>query len=507
MLSLREEEEKMKVPFTEELDSLTFAQKETNGWKMFIGGKWVESTSGKRFVTYNPSTDKPLAEVPDGNEKDILQAVEAAKSAFPSWNRLHIDERAQILRKFAMKIRDWAETFGMLDALDSGNPYQAMVEDAKKGAGVLDFFSGLGMAIKGETIPTPGGGLNYTRMEAFGVVGRILPFNHPISFAAGKIAAPLVAGNTVVLKPAEQTPLSALLLGKVAEEFLPAGVLNIVTGDGPNCGSALVKHPHVYRIAFTGGVETGRKIIQSAGIKTVSLELGGKNPLVIYPDAEVKKAAAAAVAGMNFTKCQGQSCGSNSRVFIHETLKEEFIEEVISLVAKIKCGLPTEPTTDMGPVISKEHYQRVMSYIAVAKEEGAKLLIGGKHPSEKGLEKGYFIEPTVFSEVKHGMKIEQEEIFGPVMSILSWEDEETMLHEVNDVDYGLCVNIWTNDISRALRISDRVEAGYVWINGYGGKRFKGAPFGGYKNSGIGREHSLDELLSYTQIKNVNISYE
>lgn len=497
----------MNVPFVNEIDSLTFAQKETNDWKMFIGGKWVDSTSGKRFPTYNPATDKPLAEVPDGNEKDISKAVEAAKLAFPSWNKLHIDERAKILRRFAMKIRDWAETFGMLDALDSGNPYQAMVADAKKRAGLLDFFSGLGMEIKGETIPTPGGGLNYTRMEPFGVVGRILPFNHPISFAAGKIAAPLVAGNTVVLKPAEQTPLSALLLGKVAEEFLPPGVLNIVTGDGPNCGSALVRHPQVYRIAFTGGVETGRKIIQNAGIKTVSLELGGKNPLVIYPDADVKKAAAAAVAGMNFSRSQGQSCGSNSRVFIHETLKEGFIEEVINLVAKIKCGLPTEPNTDMGPVISKEHYQRVMSYIDEAKKEGAKLLIGGKHPSDPRLEKGYFIEPTVFSEVQHGMKIEQEEIFGPVMSILSWNDEETMLQEVNDVEYGLCANIWTNDISRALRISERVEAGYVWINGYGGKRFKGAPFGGYKNSGIGREHSLDELLSYTQIKNINISYK
>ncbi|KHF38620.1 aldehyde dehydrogenase family protein [Halalkalibacter okhensis] len=497
----------MNLPFEQASDLLNFAQEKTDGWKMFIGGKWVDSTSGKRFVSYDPSTNQPLAEVPEGNAEDVSKAVEVAKDAFPSWNKLHIDERGVILRRFADKIRNWAETFGMLDALDSGNPYEAMVADAKKGAGLLDFFSGLGMEIKGQTIQTPGGGLNYTRMEAFGVVGRILPFNHPISFAAGKIAAPLVAGNTVVLKPAEQTPLSALLLGKLAEECLPPGVLNIVTGDGPNCGSALVRHPHVYRIAFTGGVETGRRIIQDAGIKTVSLELGGKNPLIIYPDADVKKVAAATVAGMNFSRSQGQSCGSNSRVFVHETQKGEFLKEVISLVKKIKCGMPTNPMIDMGPVISKEHYNRVMSYIESAKEEGAELIIGGRHPLNPELEDGNFIEPTVFSEVKHGMKIEQEEIFGPVMSVLSWNDEEKMLYEVNDVEYGLCANIWTNDVSRALRVSERVEAGYVWVNGHGGKRFKGAPFGGYKNSGIGREHSLDELISYTQIKNINIRYE
>ncbi len=488
------------------IDAIEFAQRETNGWKMFIGGKWVDSTSGKRFVTYNPSTDEPITEVPEGNEEDIANAVAAAKLAFPAWSELHVDERGKYLKKLADGVREWAETFGMLDALDSGNPYQAMVDDANKGAGLLEFFAGLGMEIKGQTIPTPGGGLNYTKMEPFGVVGRILPFNHPISFAAGKIAAPLLAGNTVVLKPAEQTPLSALLLGKVAEKCLPPGVLNIVTGDGPNCGAALVKHPQVYRISFTGGVPTGRRIIQDAGIKTVTLELGGKNPLIIYPDADVKKAAAAAVAGMNFVRSQGQSCGSNSRVFVHESIKEEFIAEVLPLVEKIKCGIATEPDTDMGPVITREHYQTVMSYIESAKAEGAKLLIGGKHPEDPELQNGYFIEPTVFSEVKHGMKIEQEEIFGPVMSILSWSEEETMLQEVNNVEYGLCANIWTNDISRALKMADRVEAGYIWVNGHGGKRFKGAPFGGYKNSGIGREHSLDELLSYTQIKNINVRY-
>lgn len=487
-------------------DALAMAEQATEGWKLLIGGELVESASGKRYTTLNPSFDSPIAEVPDGNAADIDNAVAAARQAFPAWSNLHVNERGKMLQKFAESVRCWDKEFGMLDALDSGNPYLAMVDDANKGAGLLDFFSGLGMEMKGETIPTPGGGLDYTRLQPYGVVGRILPFNHPISFAAGKVAAPLVAGNTVVLKPAEQTPLSALLLGKLAQQHLPPGVLNIVTGDGPACGAPLVCHRQVPRIAFTGGVETGRTIIQQAGIKNVSLELGGKNPLIIYADVDVEKVSAAAVAGMNFTRSQGQSCGSNSRIFIHKDLHDEFLHEVLKLVAQIKIGLAHHEDTQMGPVISRNHYNRVMGYIESGKEQGAKLVAGGKHPAGAEFEKGYFIEPTVFDGVEHGMKIAQEEIFGPVMSILSWEDPARMLEEVNDVEYGLCANIWTNDISTAMSMADQVEAGYVWINGHGGKRFRGAPFGGFKQSGIGREHSTEELLSYTQVKNVNVRY-
>lgn len=496
----------MNVAIKQGIDVLTMAERETRGWKLMIGGEWVESASGRRYTTLNPSLDEPLADVPEGNAQDIERAVAAARAAFPAWSALHVDERAKMLRRFADAVRVWAPTFGMLDALDSGNPYLAMVNDAKKGAGLLDFFCGLGMEIKGETIPTPGGGLDYTRPQPYGVVGRILPFNHPISFAAGKIAAPLVAGNTVVLKPAEQTPLSALLLGRLAQEHLPPGVLNVVTGDGPNCGAALVRHPQVRRIAFTGGVETGRAIMRAAGIKAVSLELGGKNPLIVFPDVDVDKAAAAAVAGMNFTVSQGQSCGSNSRVFVHRDVHARFMEAVLARVAKIRVGLAEREETEMGPVITREHYQRVMGYIESGKAQGARLRAGGKHPPDPELSRGYFIEPTVFDNVQHGMRIEQEEIFGPVMSVLTWHDPDAMLGEVNDVEYGLCANIWTNDISTALRLADRIEAGYIWINGHGGKRYKGAPFGGFKASGIGREHSLEELLSYTQVKNVNVTY-
>ncbi len=488
------------------IDVLQRAEAETHGWKMLIGGEWVESCSGKRMTSVNPAYDEAIAEVPAGNGADIELAVRAAQAAFPAWSRLHVDERARRCRQFADALRDAAREFGMLDAIDSGNPFLSMVDDARKGAALHDFFAGLGMEMKGETIPTPGGGLDYTRPQPFGVVGRIIPFNHPISFAAGKIAPALIAGNSVILKPADQTPLSALWMGKLVREHFPPGVVNIVTGDGPTCGGALVAHKQVRRIAFTGSVETGRAITRAASIKCLSLELGGKNPLIIYPDVDLEKAAAAAVAGMNFTRSQGQSCGSNSRVFVHSTIKDRFLEAVLARTGKIVIGLPELETTQMGPVVTRRHYERVMGYIQAGRDEGARLVCGGGHAPGAALQQGCFVDLTIFDNVRHGMKIEREEIFGPVMCVISWDDERAMLQEVNDSDYGLCANIWTNDISTALRMADSVEAGYVWINGHGGKRFKGAPFGGFKDSGIGREHSIDELMSYAQVKNINVAY-
>jgi betaine-aldehyde dehydrogenase len=488
------------------IEVLKKARDETQGWKMLIGGQWVESRSGKTMTSVNPAYDEAIAEVPAGNGDDIELAVQAGKAAFPAWSSLHVDERAKCCRKFAGALRAAAREFGMLDAIDSGNPFVAMVDDAKKGAGLHDFFAGLGMEMKGETIPTPGGGLDYTRPQPFGVVGRIIPFNHPISFAAGKIAPALIAGNTVILKPADQTPLSALWMGKLVNECFPPGVVNIVTGDGPVCGAALAAHKEVRRIAFTGSVETGRAITRVAGIKTLSLELGGKNPLIVYPDVDIDKAAAAAVAGMNFTRSQGQSCGSNSRVFVHGQIKDAFLDAVLARTRKIVIGLPELEATQMGPVVTRRHYERVMGYIQAGRDEGARLVCGGGHAPGNALEQGCFVDLTIFDKVRHGMKIEREEIFGPVMSVISWDDEAAMLRGVNDSDYGLCANIWTQDISTALRMADAVECGYVWINGHGGKRFKGAPFGGFKDSGIGREHSIDELMSYAQVKNVNVAF-
>ncbi|MDB5990175.1 MAG: Aldehyde dehydrogenase [Herbaspirillum sp.] len=488
------------------LEVLKRAEQETEGWKMLINNKFVGAKSGKTMSSINPAHDEVLAQVPAADGDDIQAAVDAGKAAFPAWSQMHVDDRAKYCKQFANKVRGVAKELGMLDAIDSGNSYLSMVDDARKGASLHDFFSGLGMEMKGETIPTPGGGLDYTRPQPFGVIGRIIPFNHPISFAAGKIAPALIAGNTVILKPGDQTPLSALWMGKLIQECFPPGVVNIVSGEGAVCGNAIVAHKQVRRIAFTGSVETGRAITRAAGIKSLSLELGGKNPLIIYPDVDIEKVAAAAVAGMNFTVSQGQSCGSNSRVFVHSTIKEKFIEAVLARSAKIVIGLPELEATGMGPVVTKRHYERVMAYIAAGKQEGARLLRGGGHAPGDALKKGAFVDVTIFDQVKHGMKIEREEIFGPVMSIISWDDEKKMLEDVNDSDYGLCCNIWTNDISTGLRMADAVESGYVWINGHGGKRFKGAPFGGWKDSGIGREHSIGELMSYTQIKNINVSY-
>lgn len=481
-------------------------REETQGWKMTIGGQFVAALNGGQYATTNPSSSEHLADVPSADVDDVNAAVIAAQKAFPAWKKLHVDQRAKAMIALANAVRERAEDFGLLDAIDCGNPYQAMVDDANKGAGLLQHFANLGMEVKGQTVPTPGGGLNYTRREPFGVVARILPFNHPISFAAGKIASALITGNTVVMKLADQTPLSGLLLGKLVQEHLPAGVVNILSGDGPTCGGPLVAHPDIHRVAFTGSVATGKKIIQQAGIASVSLELGGKNPLIIYPDVDVEKVADAAVAGMNFTRSQGQSCGSNSRVFVHKDLHDDFIAAVKTRVEKIKMGRAELESTEMGPVVTGEHYDKVMGYIESGLSEGAKLVTGGKHPAGDDFANGHFIEPTVFDQVTHEMKIAREEIFGPVMSVLTWEDENAMLEQVNGVEYGLCANIWTNDISTALRTADELESGYVWINGHGGKRFKGAPFGGFKNSGIGKEHATEELISFTQEKNINVRY-
>lgn len=487
-------------------DVLARAKAETQDWSLTINGEFVRPLSGGTYSTDNPSTGETIATVSFAGKDDVEAAVAAGSKAFPAWKSLHVDDRAKMLRQFAEAVRARAKEFAVLDAIDCGNPYKAMLGDVAKGASSVEYFASLGMEIKGETIPTHGGGLNYTRREPFGVTARILPFNHPIMFAVGKIASALITGNTVVLKLADQTPLSGLLLGKLVQDCFPAGVVNILSGDGTTTGASLVQHPDIYRIAFTGSVETGKLISQQAGIASLSLELGGKNPLVLFPDVDVEAAAVAAVAGMNYTLSQGQSCGSNSRVFVHSSMKSEFIEHVKKRVNRIRVGHATDSATEMGPLISREHYKKVMGFIASGQKQGARIVTGGKHVPGEAFEKGYFIEPTVFSDVTSDMDIAVHEIFGPVMSIIEWSDEDCMLKEVNNSRYGLCANIWTNDISKAMTMADAVEVGYVWINGFGGNRFKGAPFGGVKNSGLGREHCTDEMLSFTQEKNINIRY-
>ncbi len=475
-------------------------------YHMLIGGEWVESASGEVLRSINPATEETLTEIPNGDGQDIDRAVAAAQAAFPAWRAMEPWERGKLVAELARRLRAEAERLAYLDALDSGNPVSSMVGDVHMGADLMEYFAGLAREIQGSTMPLKDG-MNYTLREPYGVVGRIIPFNHPIYFATSRIAAALVAGNTVILKPAEQTSVTALEFGRIITEVLPPGVVNIVTGEGPRAGAALVAHPKVRRIAFTGSVETGRQILREAAeqIKVITLELGGKNPMIIFPDVDAEKAAAAAVQGMNFRWCQGQSCGSTSRVFIHRTQHDRFVEALVAAVKQIQVGLPIDPATEMGALVSREQYDKVMSYVELGKREGAKLVYGGTRPKGSEFTRGYFLKPTVFDQVRPDMRIAQEEIFGPVLSVLTWDTEEQLVADVNNISYGLTAAILSHDLSVAMRMAERVEAGYVWING-SSRHCVGAPFGGQKQSGFGREESFEELLSYTQIKNVQLWY-
>ncbi len=347
--------------------------------------------------------------------------------------------------------------------------------------------------------------MHFTIREPYGVVGRIIPFNHPIKFAANALAAPLMAGNCVVLKPPETSPLSATILGEICRQVLPPGVVNIVTGYGLPAGDAIARHPKVKRLAFTGSVPTGRAIQRAAaegGIKHVTLELGGKNPLIAFPDMDPDKIAQIAVAGMNFA-WQGQSCGSTSRLLLHELLYKPVLERVVERVAALRLGDPLDDKSQMGPINSKRHYERVCAMVESGRAEGARLMTGGKRPNGSEFKRGYWLEPTVFADVKPTMKIAREEIFGPVLSVFSWKDENEVIALANATEYGLTASIFTNDIKTAFRAARAIKSGYVWINGASG-HFYGTPFGGFKNSGLGREEGIDELLSYTEVKTVHV---
>ena len=430
-------------------------------------------------------------------------AVGAAKLAFEEWRLVPPLERARLLKRIAAVLRGHAEELAMIDAADCGNPYKEMVSDANVAAAQTEFFAGLVTEMKGHSIPMGPDAVNFSVREPRGVVGRIIPFNHPFMFCAGKSAAPLAAGNTVVIKPPEQAPLSSLRLFELIEGILPPGVFNVVPG-GKEVGAALAGHPGVAMIALIGSVPTGRAVMRAAAdtLKPVMLELGGKNALIAYPDADPDDIAGAVIGGMNFTWC-GQSCGSTSRAFLHEKLHDAVLDKVRERIKYYKPGIPTDPATTMGAIISKTQHDRVTGYIEAAKSEGARLVTGGGRPTDAALAKGFFIEPTVFADVTPAMRIAREEIFGPVLSVFKWSDEAGMLAEVNAVEYGLTASIWTNDVSTAYRTAMAVQSGFVWINEVG-RHFLGVPFGGYKQSGIGREECLDELLSFTQEKNIHI---
>ena len=378
-----------------------------------------------------------------------------------------------------------------------------MINDASFAASQLEFFAGLVTEMKGHSVPMGTGAINFSVREPLGIVAKIIPFNHPFMFAAGKIAAPLAAGNSVIVKPPEQAPLSTLRFAELIDGLLPPGVFNVAAG-GREAGQALTAHRDIAMLSVIGSVATGRAVMRAAadGIRPVLLELGGKNALIAFADADPSVVADAMIAGMNFTWC-GQSCGSTSRAFIHAAIYDAVIEHLRRGCTAIRPGLPTEPETRMGAICGRGQFERILAMIETGRKDGARLLVGGGQSADPALANGFFIDPTVFVDVTPEMRIAREEIFGPVLSVLRWDDEAAMFRTVNGLDYGLSCSIWTNDLAAAHRTASAVEAGYVWVNEVG-RHFPGTPFGGYKQSGVGREECLEELISYTQEKNIYI---
>ena len=483
-------------------EAVAFAR--NHQYKLLIGGKLCTAIDGSTMESIDPSTGKVITSVPKAGPQDVMKAVEAAKSAQPAWGALSIRERRTYYQALADAIAPHRDALAVLDAVDSGNPLNAMVKDVDYVFAQLSDWPALAMSLAGQTLPVTAEGLHYTAYRPYGVVGRIVPFNHPALFAICGFGAALMAGNTMVLKVADQTPLSALYLGEIINKILPPGVLNILSG-GPDVGDAIVTHPVIKRVGFTGSGAVGQLIQQraaSVGVKHVSLELGGKNPLIVFPDADLDKAVAGAIHGMNFGVCQGQSCGSNSRILIHSSVHDDFVERMRRAIESIVVGRAYDPGTQMGPLVSRKQYDRVLGYIDQGKASGAKLVTGGSRPSHLD-EQGYFIAPTVFSNVDMSMSIAKEEIFGPVVSVSSWNDYDMMLQQANDVEYGLTASIWSEDISLALKTAERIEAGYIWVND-ANRHYWGVPFGGMKNSGLGREESMHELLSYMELQAINV---
>ncbi|MFS0735037.1 aldehyde dehydrogenase family protein [Microbacterium sp. 1P10UB] len=475
----------------------------TGPWGLLIDGELVPAADGRTFDVISPQSEEVVAEVPDGTADDVDGAVRAAVRAHPAWAALSPNERADYVIRLAELIQLHKSDLALLDAVDGGAPIAVMEADVDHSARVCRYFAGLALETKGYSVPLATG-THFTVREPFGVVAAIVPFNHPILFAVTKLAAPLVAGNCVILKPAEATPLSALHLARLVADLFPRGVVQIVVGDGPTVPRALTRHPEISRIAFTGSETTGRAILRDAadsGVKEVSLELGGKNAMLAYPDADPQEVAAAAVRGMNFA-WSGQSCGSTSRLLVHESIADAVTESIGALLEGRRIGSPLDPHSQQGPLVNRRQFERVSDFIEEAVAGGADLISGGSN-RPAALETGYYLPPTVLEVADRTARVLNEEIFGPVLSVVRWGDSDDPVAMANSVRYGLTASVYSNDIKTAMRAAKKLQAGYVWVNG-AAQHFIGMPFGGYKASGLGREESIDELLSFTQVKSIHI---
>jgi phenylacetaldehyde dehydrogenase len=475
--------------------------------RMLINGKWVDSASGKTFPTYNPATGEVLAQIAEGDREDINRAVNAARNAFENgpWSRMTPSERGRTIWKLADLLEENLEEFAELESLDNGKPLKiARVADIPLAVDLFRYMAGWATKIEGNTIPisvpyAPGAKfLAYTLREPVGVVGQIIPWNFPLLMAAWKLGPALATGNTVVLKPAEQTPLTALRLGELIHEAgFPDGVVNIVPGYGETAGAALAAHPDVDKVAFTGSTEVGKLILQAAAgnLKKVSLELGGKSPNVVFADADLDSAINGAASAIFFN--HGQCCCAGSRLYVEKKVFDKVVDGVAEQASKIKVGSGFEPSSDMGPLVSKEQLDRVCGYLESGFSEGAKAVVGGSRHGDKG----YFVKPTVLVNTSEKMKVVQEEIFGPVVTAMPFSDPSEVVPKANNSVYGLAAGVWTKDIQKAHRLAAELRAGTVWVNCY--NIFDAAlPFGGYKQSGWGREMGHEVLEAYTETKAV-----
>jgi aldehyde dehydrogenase (NAD+) len=472
--------------------------------KLLIGNKWVDSVSGKTFPTINPATGEVIAQVAEADAADVDKAVAAARAAFDkgAWRKLTASQRGMLLYRLADLIEKNIEELAQLESLDNGKPYQvALAADLPLTIACYRYYAGWADKIQGKTIPVQGRYFCYTKHEPVGVVAQIIPWNFPLLMQAWKLGPALSCGCTVVMKPAEQTPLSALRVAELAlEAGFPEGVLNMLPGYGPTAGAALARHMDVDKVAFTGSTEVGHLIMRAAAdsnLKRVTLELGGKSPNIIFADAEMDKAVEGSHQALFFN--QGQCCCAGSRTFVEENCYDEFVSKSVERAKKRTVGNPFDKNTEQGPQVDQEQFNKVMGYIDAGKKENAKLMTGGNRVGEKG----YFIEPTVFSDVQDNMKIAQEEIFGPVMSILKFKDLNEVVDRANKSLYGLAAAVWTKDITKAHAIADGVRAGTVWVNCYD-VFDAAAPFGGFKQSGIGRELGEYGLANYTEVKTVTV---
>ena len=477
-------------------------------YKMFVDGKWVSSHTGETWNVINPANQEVIATVPLADEEDARMAIMAARRAFDKgpWRKMSQVERGKLLFALARAIRDQAEELAQLETLNSGKPIRESRMDMSDAADCFEFYGGLADKINGDIVPVPDPNIfAMVLREPVGVVGQIIPWNYPLLMAAWKLAPALATGNCCVLKPAEITPLTALELAKLIKEVgFPDGVVNIINGLGPVAGMELAKNEYVDKIAFTGSTEVGKQLmIAAAGnVKRISLELGGKSPMIVFEDADFSLAVEWVQFGIFVN--QGEVCSATSRLYVQDKIHDRFVEELTKKAKRIKIGNPIEEATEMGPIASEKQLNKVMHYIELGKKEGAEIAYGGKRLQNGELKKGFYVSPTIFTNVKNDMKVVQDEIFGPVLTVMKFREEDEAIKLANQTKYGLAAGVFTRDINRAFRITKELRAGIIWVNS-SQPCFNQLPWGGYKQSGIGRELGRYAVEEYTQLKQVTIN--